>query len=241
GKVRRFGDAKIGIGQFFDDCAAGKLPPVVYIDPAFGFNDDHPPVHPILGQELVAAVYTALAKSPQWKNCMLVITYDEHGGFYDHVAPPRAPAPDPIQPGQCADLSNPPASLQPGGGAECSDNLNGDPETSVVVASELCPALAANPTGPYPAQCAKFDQLGVRVPFMAVSPFSRPQYVSHNVGDHTSILAFIETLFAPHDHLTERDRRAYNLLDLFDFAHAPSLATPVSAAAPPLVDCTPPG
>ena len=41
-----------------------------------------------MAQALIAAVYTALAKSPQWKNCMLVITYDEHGGFFDHVPPP---------------------------------------------------------------------------------------------------------------------------------------------------------
>jgi phospholipase C len=88
GRVRRFGDAKLGNGQFFKDCAAGTLPSVVYIDPAFGTNDDHPPVHPILGQELIAAVYTALAKSPQWKNILLVITYDENGGYFDHVAPP---------------------------------------------------------------------------------------------------------------------------------------------------------
>ena len=74
-------------GGFFKDAAAGKLPPVVYIDPAFSLNDDHPPAHPLRGQELIAAVYTALASSPQWKNCMLVITYDEHGGFYDHVSP----------------------------------------------------------------------------------------------------------------------------------------------------------
>lgn len=80
--VRRFVD-------FLDDAAAGRLPPVVYIDPAYGSNDDHPPVHPIHGQELIAAVYTALAKSPQWKNCLLVVTYDENGGFFDHVPPPR--------------------------------------------------------------------------------------------------------------------------------------------------------
>jgi phospholipase C len=74
--------------QFLTDAAAGTLPSVVYIDPAFNQNDDHPPVHPINGQELIAAVYTALAASPQWKNCMLVITYDENGGFFDHVSPP---------------------------------------------------------------------------------------------------------------------------------------------------------
>ncbi|HTM19437.1 MAG TPA: alkaline phosphatase family protein, partial [Kofleriaceae bacterium] len=87
GRVRRF------YYDFLDDAAAGKLPPVVYIDPTFGSggNDDHPPHHPALGQQLIAAVYTALATSPQWKNINLVITYDEHGGFFDHVAPGTAP------------------------------------------------------------------------------------------------------------------------------------------------------
>ena len=88
GRIRRFGDAKLAAGQFFKDAAAGTLPSVVYIDPAFGANDDHPPAHPILGQELIASIYTALAKSPQWNNILFVITYDEHGGYYDHVAPP---------------------------------------------------------------------------------------------------------------------------------------------------------
>jgi phospholipase C len=80
--IRRF-------SEFLGDAAAGKLPPVVYIDPAFNENDDHPPVHPINGQELISTVYTALARSPQWKHCMLVVTYDEHGGFFDHVSPPK--------------------------------------------------------------------------------------------------------------------------------------------------------
>jgi phospholipase C len=75
--------------NFLADAADGTLPPVVYIDPIFNNNDDHPPVHPINGQELIAAVYTALARSPQWNNCLLVVTYDENGGFFDHVAPPK--------------------------------------------------------------------------------------------------------------------------------------------------------
>ena len=94
GKIRRFSayadDAGSTAGLFFKDALAGRLPPVTYIDPFFGSggNDDHPPSHPLLAQALIRAVYTALAKSPQWKNTMLVITYDEHGGFYDHVPPP---------------------------------------------------------------------------------------------------------------------------------------------------------
>jgi phospholipase C len=84
GKTRRF-------ANFLTDAAAGKLPSVVYIEPSFGpgGNDDHPPHHPIDGQELIATVYNALAKSPQWKHLvMLLVTYDEHGGFFDHVSPP---------------------------------------------------------------------------------------------------------------------------------------------------------
>jgi phospholipase C len=241
----RFLPLPVFLAQAAGLLGAGDLPSVSFVDPGFGLlgnassSDEHPPTDIQRGQAFVSTVVNAVRNGPFWSDSVIFIAYDEHGGFYDHVAPPRAVAPDDIQPGQCADLSNPPASLEPGGGAECNDNLHGDPETSVVVATELCPALAANPTGPYPAGCARFDQLGVRVPFIAVSPFSRPQYVSHTVADHTSILAFIETLFMPHQ--TERDRRADNLLDLFDFAHAPSLATPVSAAGPPLADCTPPG
>jgi phospholipase C len=77
---------------------AGTLPPVVYIDPGFSLNDDHPPHHPSAGQQLIGAVYAALAQSPQWKNLLFVITYDEHGGYYDHVVPPKAP--DALEPFQ---------------------------------------------------------------------------------------------------------------------------------------------
>lgn len=77
--------------DFIDQAEAGTLPPVVYIDPGFASNDDHPPHHPMLGQQFLSSIYTALSRGPHWKRCMLVITYDEHGGFYDHVSPPTAP------------------------------------------------------------------------------------------------------------------------------------------------------
>ncbi|HTL39157.1 MAG TPA: alkaline phosphatase family protein [Kofleriaceae bacterium] len=76
-------------GQFFKDCKNGTLPTVTYIDPFFGENDDHPPLHPIMAQALIAAVYNAIAQSRYWKHTMIVITYDEHGGFHDHVPPPK--------------------------------------------------------------------------------------------------------------------------------------------------------
>jgi phospholipase C len=84
--------------SFLEDAARGTLPSVSWIDPNFsdfnpiGFqpNDDHAPADIKDGQELVLAVYHALATGPQWEKTMLVIFYDEHGGFYDHVPPPAA-------------------------------------------------------------------------------------------------------------------------------------------------------
>jgi phospholipase C len=89
--------------SFLEDAASGSLPSVSWIDPAFtnvnplGFraNDDHPPADIRDGQDLVLAVYDALAASPQWERSLLVIVYDEHGGFYDHVPPPQAADDDP--------------------------------------------------------------------------------------------------------------------------------------------------
>ncbi len=238
--------------------AAPPLPDVSFVDPNFGIvngvaaeNDEHPPTDIQRGQAFVSQVISAVRNGPFWKDSVILLTYDEHGGFYDHVAPPPARqgfsrTPDGINPGQCEDLSNAPASLQPGGGAECSTNLVNPADSTVSNAIALCPSLATNPTGAYPRACASFDQLGVRVPFVAISPFAKPHYVSHTVGDHTSILAFIEKVFltpnsptAERPHLTLRDQYAHTLEDMFDFEHSPSLNTSIGVAAPPAVDCTP--
>jgi phospholipase C len=232
----------------------GTLPQVSFVDPNFGVlnpateNDEHPPTDIQRGQAFVSQIVNAVRNGPNWKDSIIFIMYDEHGGSYDHVKPPRAPqggasTPDGIAPGQCADLSNVPASLQPGGGAECAVNFQSATDTSVNNAIALCPTLAADPTGPFPKDCASFDQLGFRVPFIAVSPFSKRHYVSHTVGDHTSLLALIEKRFlsdgkSPPPHLTKRDQHADTLEDLFDFDRAPSLATTVPQAGPPLNDCT---
>ena len=224
---------------------AGILPDVSFVDPNFGYfglaveNDEHPPTDIRRGQFYVSQVVNALRSGPYWKDSVLFISYDEHGGFYDHAKPPAASQggelnPDGINPGQCEDLSNPPTSEQPGGGANCYFSMSD--------AAALCPDFTA--TGPYPAECANFNQLGVRVPFVAISPFSKPHYVSHTVGDHTSLLAFIETVFMGTDngvrpHLTARDLNANPLLDLFDFNGSPSLNTPVDQTTPAFLDCTP--
>lgn len=241
------------LAQAAGDSRAGPLPQVSFVDPDFGLegtaeNDEHPPSDIQRGQAYVSQVVSALRYGPYWQDSILFITYDEHGGFYDHIKPPAAAqggalTPDGIAPGQCEDLSNPPASERPGGGANCSSNPISTTDTSVKNAEALCPAMAEDPTGPYPWQCANFNQLGVRVPLIAVSPFSKPDYVSHTVGDHTSLLALIEARFLTIDgvtqHLTKRDEYANPLLDMFDFNAAPSMNTPVFVAAPPANDCTP--
>ncbi len=241
------------LASFFIQAAggAGGLPSVVFVDPNLGItgsgqeDDEHPPTDIQRGQAHVSDVVNAIRNGPYWKDSVILITHDEHGGYYDHVQPPAAAqggarTPDGIAPGQCADLSNPPASEQPGGGAECAVNPISNTDTSVLDAEALCPDLANNPTGPFPARCASFDQFGIRVPLMAVSPFSKPAYVSHVARDHTAILALIEKRFLNGAHLTARDANAESLEDLFDFDHSPSLNTTVGSAGPPANDCTPP-
>jgi phospholipase C len=241
------------ISTFFSDAAAGTLPQVSFVDPNFGSfgdsdeNDEHPPTDIRKGEQFVSDIVNAVRNGPNWKDSIIFITYDEHGGFYDHVAPARAPQgralnPDGISPGQCADLSNPPNSEQPGGGVQCS--------ASQGEALAICPSFTS--TGSYPENCANFNQLGFRVPFIAVSPFSKPHYVSHTVADHTSMLALIEKRFmgsdaddereegdrgerSRHPSLTARDAHADTLEDMFDFTRAPSMNTsiPIAPAASP--------
>jgi phospholipase C len=223
------------VATFMTQAAAGTLPSVAFIELA---NSEHPGGDIRVGQHDVAQVIAALRNGPNWKDSILFLTYDEHGGFYDHVAPAAAPQggarnPDGISPGQCADASNPPSSEQPGGGVNCKISQSQE--------AQLCPGFT--PTGAFPASCADFDQLGFRVPFIAVSPFAKPHYVSHTVGDHTSMLALIEKRFmsdsakgpdeASIPHLTARDANAGTLEDMFDFDGAPSKHAVINASLAP--------
>lgn len=87
--------------EFYRDAARGTLPSFAWINPSSGMDvatglgsNDHHPDHDVrLGEWLVKDIYDALRASPQWKETLFVLTYDEHGGFYDHVPPPAAPPP----------------------------------------------------------------------------------------------------------------------------------------------------
>lgn len=85
---------------FYQDVAgdADKFPPFAFIEPAYlqpGANDAHPPHDIIESDVLVANVYNAIrANDALWQSTLLLVLFDEHGGFYDHVSPPAAIAPD---------------------------------------------------------------------------------------------------------------------------------------------------
>jgi phospholipase C len=85
---------------FFSDANGQeeRFPAFAFIEPKYfwpGQNDDHPPHTTPLAQQLVATVYSALRRNePLWQSTLLVVLYDEHGGFFDHVSPPAAVPPD---------------------------------------------------------------------------------------------------------------------------------------------------
>jgi len=87
--------------KFYADVEKGKLAAYTFIEPRyFNFhewkaNDQHPPHDMRLGEYLIAEVYDTLRSSSYWEKSLLVVTYDEHGGFFDRVSPPElVPSPD---------------------------------------------------------------------------------------------------------------------------------------------------
>jgi phospholipase C len=107
-EVREFTPLLVGsppfkqMSDFAGDCAAGTLANYVFISPRIltdqagdMVNSQHPPHDMRWGEYLIADVYEALRSNPAvWNATLLVVVYDEHGGFYDHVPPPPASNPD---------------------------------------------------------------------------------------------------------------------------------------------------
>ena len=91
-------DANFGLFTDFQaDAASGSLAAYTFLEPSWGAtgNSQHPNYSLALGEQLIRDVYDALRSGPSWNQTLLIITYDEHGGCYDHVAPPTtATAPD---------------------------------------------------------------------------------------------------------------------------------------------------
>jgi phospholipase C len=84
--------------SFLADCQAGTLPDVAIVSPGVTAYTEENPRDIQLGEAYSASVINAVLASPAWPRTVLVFMYDEHGGYYDHVAPPRAVPPDDIPP-----------------------------------------------------------------------------------------------------------------------------------------------
>ena len=151
-------------------------------------NSMHPLDDVTRGEQLVKTVYEAIRNSPLWDTSMLIVTFDEHGGFYDHVTPPPAVPP-------------------------------GDTITAGYVQNGFT-----------------YDQLGVRVPTLVISPLIGRGTIDHTLYDHTSMLATVERLFGTRN-LTNRDKAANDLLHLLDLG-SPRTDAPTSLD-PPAINPSP--
>jgi phospholipase C len=166
--------------DFFADLRGGGLPAVSWVFAPMAFSE-HPGTSSVrAGEAIVAQVLQALTTDARvWARTAVFLTWDEAGGFFDHVAPP---VPPPGTPGE-------------------------------YLTGMRLPANARGVRGPV--------GLGLRVPLLVVSPFSRGGYVCSDVFDHSSILRFLEVRFgAEVPHLSAWRRSVTgDLTAAFDFAH----------------------
>jgi phospholipase C len=166
------------MADFFKDAEAGTLPQFSFLEPNYSVQSEENPQDVQFGDQYLSDVVHAVTAGPQWPHTLMIWTYDEWGGWYDHVPPPAAIPPDDVPP----DL----------------------------------------PPGSYPGS---FDRYGFRVPAGVISPYARPDYVSHTVYDHTSILKTLETKWNL-PALTRRDANATDVLAMIDLRSKPAYLTP---------------
>jgi phospholipase C len=194
--------------EFFSDAEAGQLPSFSIVDPCFSKFSEENPQDVRDGEGFAAAVINAVMHGPGWPETLLVWMYDEHGGYYDHVDPPAAPAPDTVRGRSPLYL---PAwfrrLLQP-------------------LLGKYMAELEAVDRG-----TRSYDNYGFRVPAVIVSPYARRDFVTSTVHDHTSILKLVERKWNLPP-LTARDAAAADPLDALDLAGPPAFLVPPRLAAP---------
>jgi phospholipase C len=90
--------------EFLSDAATGQLPAVSFVDPRYTVaddgtgNDDHPHADVRSGDAFLAEAFRAVSSGPAWSSTVFIVNFDEWGGFFDHVPPPRAAAPNGLDP-----------------------------------------------------------------------------------------------------------------------------------------------
>lgn len=190
---------------FWRDAAEGTLPSISIVDPDFGGCSEENPQDVQVGEGFAAGVINAVMTGKAWEKTLLIWLYDEHGGYYDHVPPPPAVAPDGV-PGQSP--------------------LQRFRILWPLRFTSIGRRIEARDAGP-----ATYDRLGFRVPAVIVSPYAKPGYVTDQVYDHTSILKLIERKWNLPP-LTRRDAAAADPLDALDLENPPHFRIPPKLPAP---------
>jgi phospholipase C len=199
-----------GLERFFTDADRGTLPAFSIVDPDFEAYSEENPQDIRKGESFAAEVISRVLHGRGWPHTLLLWLYDEHGGYYDHVPPPPAVPPDDI-PGRSAIGSHTRLErlLRPvlPGLVRAKDHLDQGPCT--------------------------YDRYGFRVPAVIVSPYARPDYVSSQVFDHTSVLKLVEEKWNL-PALTARDAAATAPLDALDLTGPPAFLDPPKLPGPSL-------
>jgi phospholipase C len=215
----------VPISQYNTDLQNGTLPSVAYIDRAPG-KDEHPGSGASIqvGTAFVTSLITSLMSSQYWKDSAFILTFDEHGGMYDHVAS-RVDG-QPVQ--------------------EMMQASSGQPATLGIYPSDAFAQQVPNPDGIPPQDLftsnppdppGDFNRTGFRIPLLVVSPFSKKSFVSHTPAESTAILKLIELRFGL-PNLTKRDAVAMDMTEFFDFVNVPWRIPPTVPAQPTNGPCT---
>src|ERR1700733_12794261 len=96
--LKNEGTNVLPIADFFTDAAAGTLPGFALVEPGYDTQSEENPQNIVVGEAFAAQAIDAVMSGPAWPRTLLIWTYDEHGGYYDHVPPPAAIPPDDIPP-----------------------------------------------------------------------------------------------------------------------------------------------
>jgi phospholipase C len=220
----------VSISRLEADIANGDLPQFTAIEPAMHHhpqNDDHPDADMYRGQIFLKRVYDALrSNSAVWRETLLIITYDEHGGLYDHVVPPvadllgwsrRPPVAPPIIEGEGGEGGR--GGIRSGG--RLGDVLGEEPTRrphieDIVRAAQIPPLKIA---------------YGVRVPSFVVSPWAMPGKGESVTLDHCSILKTVLATFAGNDKpfFSDRVNASYSFNGYLT-AEQPRMDVPASPA-----------
>jgi len=149
------------VDDFAEHARAGLLPPVTWVTPRFELSD-HPEYSFCHGENWTTEIVDAVMEGPAWETTAIFITWDDYGGFYDHVPPPQV------------------------------DDFG----------------------------------FGIRVPLLIISPYAKRGFVTHELGEFSSVLRFIEDNWGL-TQLTDRDGQATPLLSAFDFSQEPRPPEPL--------------